>query len=396
MPRLRSLALVLALAPSAGCRHNTCRDGTFKVYAEPGCGASAHSECVSATKPCVEQFCGCDGKTVTGCMEAPAPFVSRGACGSVVTPLDPVVQVSATQSPADASPPLIAASTAAFALSGDESSPKTVMDREHFIVQSSWSAVPGRAIGLLLPDLISPGDGVNHLSAASVADRALSFSTAGHNYRAVFIPVSSHPTGRDLTVRTADGGTRFYALVDNAAPRTAPVKGPYAVVELEVNDGEGATDDNRYPIVATKVRPLDGTPGYPASTSAIMEALQARHERFAGSQAADADSILARLATALPPRFVVDRALRTSWTATYATWLPDLRLLRVHFATRWIDTATDQAWTPPPWDGTRHPIERPPQQRVGAELGSAYDVSPDGHLARVGRLPLAAWDVTRP
>jgi hypothetical protein len=52
-------------------------------YQTPGCGADAHPVCGSATEDaCLIERCGCDGKTISGCDYATAPFEHVGACGA--------------------------------------------------------------------------------------------------------------------------------------------------------------------------------------------------------------------------------------------------------------------------------------------------------------------------
>jgi hypothetical protein len=59
-----------------------CSGNKVLVYKNPGCGEAAKPSCVTAIKPCVDLFCGCQGESVSGCGVAEAPFKSRGPCPS--------------------------------------------------------------------------------------------------------------------------------------------------------------------------------------------------------------------------------------------------------------------------------------------------------------------------
>ncbi len=57
----------------------TCQNGMLWIYMAPGCGAAAKGSC-GAIPPCIEDFCTCDGTTVSGCGATTVPWVSRGKC----------------------------------------------------------------------------------------------------------------------------------------------------------------------------------------------------------------------------------------------------------------------------------------------------------------------------
>lgn len=55
-----------------------CPNGEMLLYKSPGCDVKP--VCSPPPPPCAEEFCGCDGKTITGCGATGAPYVHKGAC----------------------------------------------------------------------------------------------------------------------------------------------------------------------------------------------------------------------------------------------------------------------------------------------------------------------------
>ena len=62
----------------SGGQGDACPEGMGLVYDEPGCDATPI--CSPPPRPCVEEFCGCNGETIYGCEVTFAPYQYKGAC----------------------------------------------------------------------------------------------------------------------------------------------------------------------------------------------------------------------------------------------------------------------------------------------------------------------------
>jgi hypothetical protein len=264
-----------------------------------------------------------------------------------------------------------------------------VMDRSAFIPRMKFAPLPGAALGILASDwrtLLAeegrsgPGD-------------VLAFSTGGASYRWVYLPVMDKPTATNLRVHTGQGdAVKVYPSLSLANPSTLKPLGievPFALVEVEVNDGLASPADQTF--VATKIKRLDGTPEYPLRVPGVVAQLHKRYQdHTAAQQKAITDALAEAQKAALKDR--KPTGPRESVEQLYLTWLPDVQRLRVHFRTRITDGAYQTVVSGVPAG------PRPPKARgvrtgptFGIEFGQGYEMDKQGKLVKTVTLPIQTF-----
>jgi hypothetical protein len=261
---------------------------------------------------------------------------------------------------------------------------------------------------------------MGHEGRGGPAD-AMGLSLNGGSYRWIYVPVAAREDAIifDLQVKAGEKGslTQRYPLLNMANARSIKQWGigvPYALVEVEVNGGEGAPADESF--AATKMTRLDGTKLYPFNVTESVAELKKRYAEWKNEQKNKLDEAMLDA----QKKAIKDRkptGPRETQELVYMTWLEDSKRLRIHFRT----TVTDGEYkfTPggiergpfplpvPPRPGKRLPPQGglqpqgfaafpppPPfRERVrygtsfGIEFGMAYEVSPAGKVDRVLSLP---------
>lgn len=204
----------------------------------------------------------------------------------------------------------------------------------------AFGVVPGHATGVLVLD----GELQHFLGRTGPEGREVSFSTAGQSYRWVLVPGRAGDVSPTLNLRGQKAGD-FYAPAEVRAAGLADdmaalgLQKPYALVEAEVNEGLGSREDER--LVLTKIKPLEGSPGYPADLSAVVDEAREAHERLP-SLTPEMEKARTAPATPPPPWFAKlggggAEAVRDDRTLVYVTWLPDTRELVVRFRRMKVD-----------------------------------------------------------
>jgi hypothetical protein len=276
-----------------------------------------------------------------------------------------------------------------------------VKDRAAFIPTRKHQTLAGTVVGVLVSDV---GAMMSHDGRSGPPD-AIGFSTAGYSYRWVYVPAEGKPLIANLSVKVGPKGdnTVVYPALDMANPETVKrwgVTTPYALVEMEVNDSQGAPADESF--VGTHMKRLDGTREYPLEVPEVIASLKDRYAAHVKDEQKRIDAAMdEERKVALKDRKATGP--RETAELMYVTWLPESKRLRVCFRT----TITDGAYqygngvgldprdpAPPklgPRDSPRFPA---PGSGVrfgttfGVEFGAAYEVAKSGKLVLIEMLPI--------
>src|SRR5262245_23827764 len=267
----------------------------------------------------------------------------------------------------------ILAATAA-ALPGQEGPPPK--DVKDLIPHRKHTPLKGRAVGVLLAD----AQPVLAAEGRSGPPDQLCFSTAGCSYRVVYVPVAANPQIVNLQVPVGDNGrVQVYPSLDVA--RLANVKPfgvvrQYALVEVEVNNGQGSPKIDSF--VATQIRVLEGSKEFPLSTQEAVAQMKGKFADYQKDKAKAIEEAMDRAARwALGDR--KPSGPREKEELLYVTWMPDTERLRVSFQGKLIDGDYQLVESPVrPGDGGKAPpmkgtIEgQPPQGPARIRTGTAF------------------------
>lgn len=289
-----------------------------------------------------------------------------------------------------------------------------VKDRESFIPHRKYHALPGKVVGVLVSD-VAPK--MAHEGRGGPPD-AMGFSMNSGSYRWIYVPVAQgNAIIQNLQVAIGEKGQnrKIYPFLNMANAKTVQQWGiqvPYALVEVEVNDGEGAPADEAF--VATKMTRLDGTKEMPFNVTETVAELRKKYETWKKDEKNKLDAAMTEAQT----KAIKDRkptGPRETQELMYMTWLPESKRLRVHFRT----TVTDGDYKFAGGGIERRPFELPPPPPVppappgalpapgfaalpppplefprvrfgtsfGIEYGIAYEVSTSGRIERIETLP---------
>src|SRR5262245_48900463 len=169
---------------------------------------------------------------------------------------------------------------------------ETIKDRAVFIPQNKYRPLPGKALGILVNDV---GVMMAHDGRGGPPD-AMGFSVNGNSYRWVYVPVTQNVLITNLKVKVGEKGegTRVYPTLSMASPTTVKqwnITVPYALVEVEVNDGLAAPAEQAF--VGTKMTRVDGTKEFPLDVTRTVGELRERHTKWKNEQKQALDTALA-------------------------------------------------------------------------------------------------------
>ncbi|MFQ3649307.1 MAG: hypothetical protein SNJ75_03160, partial [Gemmataceae bacterium] len=307
---------------------------------------------------------------------------------------------------------------AAWLLAADPSTEPNdqIKDRKSFFPWRNYQPLKGKTVGLLVSDVAAF---MGYEGRGGPPD-AMGFSVNGQSYRWIYVPVSEKPIISNLQVEVGEKAgtkTKLYPALNMANATEVSrwdIKVPYALVEVEVNDGEGAPPGEGF--VATRMKRLDAGVSYPLDVNKALAMVRARHDKDLKNQQAKIAQSIEQTAN----KVLKDEKLtgpRETKTVLYVTWLAKREVLRAAFRT----TVHDGAFrfvegggarprpipvplpVPPGPGGAKpggvrplafFPPPPPPrfQVRVGtaitAELGFAYEVDKAGQLIKRQTLPL--------
>lgn len=294
---------------------------------------------------------------------------------------------------------------------------ETIQDRKGFIPYRKYYALPGKVIGLLVSNV---REKMSH-EGRSGPPNAMGFSHDVGSYRWMYTPANGKALINQLRVKVGENGNqiRIFPSLNMANPDTVKqwkIQAPYALVEVEVNDGLGAPAQEGF--VATKMKRLDGTKEYPLNVAKVVEELKDRYEKdlkkledkISQAMEQSKEDAIGKNAATGP---------REKKTLMYLTWVSDQKRLRMHFRTTITDGAykfTQGGARPirpfplPPPPGA-NPVKQPPAARrggafpppppvrarvrygtaFGIELGYGYEVSSEGALKKILELPIESF-----
>lgn len=291
---------------------------------------------------------------------------------------------------------------------------ETVKDRTAFVPYRKYQPLPSKVVGLLVGNVAPTMAAEGRFGPPD----AMAFSSGGGSYRWTYVPVTDKPLITGLSVPLGEKGDRrkTYPSLSMANPQTIKqwdISGPYALVEVEVNDGEGTPSEEGF--VATKMTRLDGTKEYPLQLAAVVKELGRRYQTWKSDNKAKLDDALEEARKkalgdkkATGPQEVSE--------VFHITWLPDKDHLRATFKTKITDGAYQMSDggpaigpfplpvppkgapaardlppaapkpPPPPPPPFRRPSVRFGTQ-FGIEYGVAYEVTKSGRVDRILLLP---------
>ncbi len=244
-----------------------------------------------------------------------------------------------------------------------------IKDRASFIPHRKYEPMKGKVVGLLVSDVAAK---MGHEGRSGPQD-AMGFSVNGNSYRWVYVPVEKNPLITRLNVHVGEKGDRIkvYPQLSMANAQTVQqwkIDVPYALVEVEVNDGDGAPAEEGF--VATNMTRLDGTPAYPFKITEVLADIKKRHATWESEQAKKIDAAMSDAANKVLKQGDKVTGPREKSELFYITWLPDRERLRIHFRT----TLTDGAYKY--GGGAEIDDPRLPPIRPIKPLGPALPVKP--------------------
>lgn len=234
-------------------------------------------------------------------------------------------------------------------------------------IPEEFGPVSAHAVGVVVlnPDL------QHFLGRTGEPDSESAFSTAGQSYRWIYLLGSGNETSSMLLrgVQPGDVYSPLGAKMPTVGELLAAsiIQKSHTLVEADVNEGLGSGQGDR--LVLTNIKRLDGSPGHPIDTDAVVEKSRAEYARL-GTTDLEAAMEKARVLTKTPPPPWAVRlgamgtsALRDSRELTYVTWLPERKALEIRFRRIAIDARSV------PIDATK-----PPAPQAGQ---AAPDAAPD-------------------
>jgi hypothetical protein len=288
----------------------------------------------------------------------------------------------------------------------------TIKERKGFIPNRVYHALPGKTVGILVSDV---GAMMLQEGRGGPPD-AYGFSRDLGSYNWMYAPDNDKPIITNLTIKVGEKGdqTKTYPKLNMANPKTVKqwnIDAPYALIDVEVNDGLGCPADEHF--TATNMKRLDGTKEYPLVLPDVVKELKERYKKYKEEQSKALDAALDDSQKAA----IKDKkptGPRETKELFYLTWLPKEEKVRVHFRTTVSDGAYQTVTVPgfpggpiplppppggpiPPQLNAAFPPPPPPPRQVqygttfGIEYGMAYEVDKSGKVDRVLTLPAEAF-----
>lgn len=293
--------------------------------------------------------------------------------------------------------------TAAFA---DSKSDTTKTTSSEFLPRRQFEPLPGRITGIL----VSGGQDLLADEGRKGPPNAYSFSTRGESYRWMLVPVQKMPLIGGIRLPVGRDGKTFerFDKLNFATPESlkdADVSGPIALVEVQVNNGLGSPNGEKF--VATKVRRIDGTPEFPLPLVETVAQLRRTFDEWQKTQAPEIENALFE-AEKKSLNGQKPTGPKQQTDVLYVSWLPDEERIQVRFRSRWTNGAYEYAEKPkanlPAWalkipnSFNRGANSQPEKSYVrygttfGVDVGVAYEVSKRGELVSTKILPVTSFE----
>ncbi len=281
----------------------------------------------------------------------------------------------------------------------------TITDRKGYIPFRRHVPLPGKIVGVLVRD----AQPVLTLEGRSGPADQMCLGYGGGSYRWVYVPVKQNPMIGSLMLGVGDKGER--KRFDNLSMASSTtigqwdVKGKYALVEIEVNDGLGSPAMDAF--VATRMRRMDGTREFPFKLEEVIEDLRKKYEQQVKDQVRQIDTAMEMAAAeALKDRKATGPRDRVE--VMFVTWIPETERLRVHFRTAIMDGDYKYSGGVNVELGPRTMALRPgvrpgdlqqpslpnglrQGKQFGIEFGNAYEVSKSGKVEKTLTLPIESF-----
>jgi hypothetical protein len=309
---------------------------------------------------------------------------------------------------------LAGAAGVALAAPAPPDTDEKVKDRAAFLPQRKYQPLPGKVVGVVVSDVAK----VMAFDGRGGPPDAKAFSRDGQSYRWVYVPAADKAIITNLTVPIGEKGDRnaTYARLNMANAETLKPFGvtrPYALAEVEVNDGQGSPAIEGF--VATNVKVLDGSKEYPLVVADVVEKCRKKYKGYLEDQKKGIDEAMGEAAKKAL-KDAKPTGPRETNELMYVTWMLEKDRLRVVFRT----TITDGAYQtgggaqpvppgrplpPAPRGVLMFPPPPPPPPRFegvrwgtqfGVEFGRAYEFDKRGESVRTLTLPIESFQKELP
>jgi len=269
-----------------------------------------------------------------------------------------------------------------------------IEDAKGFIPFQKHAALPGKTIAVLVgePDAVFQAEG------RSGPPGQVGLGVGGVSYRWVYLPTDGKEMITNLSVELPNGKTRVYPKLNLATGgdmKRLGVDVPYALVEVNVNEGAGSPEGDAF--VATGIKRVDGSKEFSLVVPDIIKDVRAKYETDLSNRQKDLDALIVEEAKrSLKGQEITGP--REKNTLMYMTWLPEKEHLQVRFFSRVTDGAYKYGnginieFAPaPPGPAPRLPNGLRYGSQVGVEAGMQYEFAKDGKLVSTRELRAKAF-----
>jgi len=203
-------------------------------------------------------------------------------------------------------------------------------DGRGFIPKQKHQPLNGRVIGVLVGN---PSAVMAHEGRFGPGNQVC-LSVDGYSYRWIYVQTDdANAMIQNLTVLTKSGGPQVFPRLNIASAREVARWNvvPDALVEVEVNDDKGSQVSDSF--VATEMRRLDGTRGYPLNVSKVLADSRNQWDKWYKDQA----KVVAAKMTEAQKKAIGERkpnVPRNEQLLQYVTWMSESKRLQVRYLLR--------------------------------------------------------------